>query len=527
MEPIWIAVAFILGFLVKQIGLPPLLGFLAAGFVLRAFGVNNTESLQQLADFGIILLLFGIGLKLRLKSLFRPEIWGTASIHMGTTVLLLGALTFGASLVGIWPFNGLTPGSSLLVAFALSFSSTVFAVKVLEDRGETNTMAGRLAIGILIIQDLFAVIFITISAGKMPSPWAFALLGLPFLRPAMRALLNRSGHGELLVLLGILFPLAGAGLFQTVGLKPDLGALVLGMLLAGSDKSDELSKSLLSFKDLFLVGFFLTIGLSGTPTWNGLGVAAILVLVVPFKVGLFLVLLTRFKVRARASTLSSLSLANYSEFGLIVGSVGVASGWIGTEWLVILALAMSISFVLASPLNTASHSIYARFQHRLKRIESETRLPQDEFIEPGDAGIIVFGMGRVGTSTYDELFDRYGDVVLGIDLDPDVVRRQKDQGRKVIQGDAADYDFWKRVRPNSNIRLVVLAMLDHAANLYAARTLSGENFQCTVAATARHDDQNAELLELGVHTVFNLHTEAGVGLAQHVSEMPDWQQTST
>ena len=526
MDPIWIAVAFILGFLVKQTGLPPLIGFLAAGFLLKAMGVDNTESLQQIGDFGVILLLFGIGLKLRLNSLFRPEIWGTATIHMGATVLLLGAAVFGASLTGIWPFSSLTPGTSLLVAFAASFSSTVFAVKVLEERGDSAAMAGRLAIGILIIQDLLAVIFITISLGTLPSPWALILLGLPLLRPGLQVLMDRSGHGELLVLLGVLFPLAGAWLFETVGLKPDLGALVLGMLLAGTDKSDELSKSLLSFKDLFLVGFFLTIGLSESPTWRSLGVASLFVLVVPFKVGLFLVLLTRFKVRARASTISALSLANYSEFGLIVGSVGVASGWIGSEWIVIFALAMSLSFVLASPLNNAAHTIYARFHDRLKRLESDTRLPQDEFIDPGDAAIVVFGMGRVGTSTYQELFERFGDVVLGIDLDPDVVRGNVEQGRKVILGDAADFDFWNRVKPFTNVRLVVLAMVDHAANMYAARTLNEGDFQCVVAATARHDDEQAELRELGVHSVYNLYAEAGAGLAQHVSEMPDWRLTS-
>ena len=522
MDPIWIAVAFALGFLMKQIGLPPLIGFLAAGFVLRAFGVSNTEGLQNLADLGITLLLFGIGLKLRVKGLFRPEIWGTASIHMVTTVALFGFAAYGASQAGIWPFSELTPGSFLLVAFALSFSSTVFAVKVLEERGESASMAGRLAIGILIIQDLFAVLFVSISTGKIPSPWALTLLGLPLLRPLLTAIMDRSGHGELLVLLGVLFPTLGAELFEAVGLKPDLGALILGMLLAGHEKSDELSKALLGFKDLFLVGFFLTIGLSESPTFESLGVAVVLALLVPLKVVLFLVLLTRFKVRARASTICCLSLANYSEFGLIVGSVGVAGGWIGAEWLIILALAMSITFVIASPLNSASHAIYARFNERLRKLESEARLPEDRFIDPGDAEIVIFGMGRIGTSTYDELRNRHGDVVLGIDVDPDVVRRQENQGRRVALGDAADFDFWERLRPFTRVRLVVLAMVDHAANLYAARTLSGSEHRCTVAATARHDDQEEELQKLGVDTVFDLYGEAGAGLAKHVSEISDW-----
>jgi glutathione-regulated potassium-efflux system ancillary protein KefC len=342
----------------------------------------------------------------------------------------------------------------------------------------------------------------------------------------MRAILNRAGHGELLVLLGLLIPMVGVGLFQAVGLKPDLGALILGILLAGSDKANELSNSLLSFKDLFLVGFFLTIGLSGTPSWNGLGVAALLTLIVPFKIGFFIIHITKFKVRARASTITSLSLANYSEFGLIIGATSVASGWISTDWMINLALAMSISFILASPLNRASQAIYARFHERLKQLESEARLPEDEFIDPGDAEIIVFGMGRIGTHTYDGLFNRYGQVVLGIDSDPAVVSRHNEQGRKVLLGDAADFDFWNRVRPFSKVRLVVLAMLDHKANLYSAQSLSASTFNGTVAATTRHEDQQAELLALGVDTVFNLYEEAGAGLAQHVSQIENWQNSS-
>ena len=118
------------------------------------------------------------------------------------------------------------------------------------------------------------------------------------------------------------------------------------------------------------MGFFLTIGLSETPSLAGLGIAALLVLLVPFKVALFFLLLTRFKLMARPATLSSLSLANYSEFGLIVGALGASNGWITAEWLVIFALAVSITFVLASPLNNAAHSIYARYDAFLKRFET-------------------------------------------------------------------------------------------------------------------------------------------------------------
>ena len=112
--------------------------------------------------------------------------------------------------------------------------------------------------------------------------------------------------------------------------------------------------------------------------------------------------LTRFK-RASPAFLGSLSLANYSEFGLIVASIGAANGWIGKDWLIVIAISMSITFVLAAPLNAFAHNIYARFSDLLKRFETETRLKEDEPIHTGEAEVGVIGMGGVGTAAYDEM----------------------------------------------------------------------------------------------------------------------------
>ncbi|GAM73145.1 glutathione-regulated potassium-efflux system protein kefB [Vibrio ishigakensis] len=125
----------------------------------------------------------------------------------------------------------------VILGFALSFSSTVFAIKALQDKGEMNSVYGTLAIGILVMQDIFAVIFLTVSTGKIPEWYAIFLFALPLARPLLFKLLDKLGHGELLVLGGIFFALVtGAGLFELVGVKADLGALVLGMLLAGHKK---------------------------------------------------------------------------------------------------------------------------------------------------------------------------------------------------------------------------------------------------------------------------------------------------
>jgi predicted Kef-type K+ transport protein len=516
LDPVLFVIAFVLGLAVRQVGLPPLVGFLGAGFVLNAMGFEKGEVLDHLADLGVLLLLFSIGLKLNPRGLLRPEIWAGTSIHMLTSIVFFGAGILGLSAVGLTRFAGLGLGPSLLVAFALSFSSTVFAVKVLEERGEMGSLHGRTAIGILIMQDIVAIVFLTVSMGKMPSPWAILLVaGLIPARPILRWIMGRCGHGELLILFGLLLTAGAAALFEVVSLKPDLGALVAGLLLAGAPKSEELAKGLLGFKDLFLVGFFLAIGLEGVPALADLGIAVLLVVLVPVKVALFFLLLTRFRLRARTSMLASLSLANYSEFGLIVGAVGAANGWISYEWMVIVAISIAISFVAAAPLNTVGHALVTRWEPRLRRFQTAKRRPDDLPIDAGDAEIVIFGMGRIGSGAYDAMRERYGDVVLGVDFDPDTVAEQASAGRRIVLGDATDADFAERARSRDKVRLVMLAMPSLHENYRAIECLRERGYPGRVAALAFFDDEVEQLKEAGVHAVFNTHSEAGAGFAEH------------
>ncbi|MHC4943749.1 MAG: cation:proton antiporter domain-containing protein [Planctomycetota bacterium] len=523
MDPLWITIAFAFGFAARQVGLPPLVGFLAAGFTLNAFDVQGGEILEETADLGVTLLLFTIGLKLKLRTLLKPEVWAGASLHMLVTVLAFGVMIAALSAAGLSLFAGLDWGSSLLLAFGLSFSSTVFAIKALEEKGEGGAFHGRTSIGILIMQDIFAVVFIVLASGKVPSPWAFLLLALIPARPVLFYFMDRCRHGELLVLFGMFLAIVvGAFCFEAVGLKGDLGALIIGILMAGHPKASELARTLMDFKNLFLVGFFLTIGLIGIPDWEAVGIALLLVLGIFFKAGLFFVLLPRFKLRARTALLASLSLATYSEFGLLVGSVSVAGGWIEGEWLVILALALSISFVIASPINKTAHSLYARHVKRLKAFERKERHPDDAPIDTGDARIIIFGMGRVGTEAYEAMRNRHGDKVLGFDSDPNKVASHREAGRNIIYGDALDTDFWERIRkqPDRGIsRVIMLAMSNHEANLQVVKRLVARGSKGSIMATAKYDDEKEALEEAGAHGVFNIYSEAGTGFAEHVNEL--------
>lgn len=513
MDYIWVAVAFVGGFLVKQITLPPLIGYLAAGFGLHALGVRPDAALQTLADLGITLLLFTIGLKLNIRSLFKTEIWGSASGHMLAIVLLTTVNSLVLGYLGLKYFSDLNWQSAALIGFAVSFSSTVCAIKILEERGELRARHGQVAIGILVIQDIAAVIFVTLASGKVPSAWAFMLFALPLLLPVLDKVLQRCGHGEMLPLAGFFLALSFGELFELVGLKAQLGAIVIGALLSGHDKAAELSKSLLSFKDIFLIGFFLSIGFTALPTVDMLGVAMIMAIALPIKAGMFFVWLTHLKLRSRTAFLSAMSLANYSEFGLIVCSVSVMHGLLAKEWLVIMALTVSLSFIFSALINTNAHRLYSRWSNDLKRFEHTERLPEDPFPESGNACVLVVGMGRVGMGAYDSFQGHLQKNVCGVDVDNERIKQQHQAGRHVILGDAGDPDFWA----NSNfaaIQLIIFSLPNYLDTLEAIKQLQHVGYQGKTAGIAQYEDQRAILLDAGLDEVYNYFAEVGAGLAE-------------
>jgi len=513
----WITLAFALGFSSRLIGLPPLVGFLATGFVLNYLGIASGEVLQKLADLGITLLLFTVGLKLDLKTLVRPQVWAVTSLHIGLVIAIFGLGIMVLAAFGAPLFTSLDVKQALLLAFALSFSSTVFVVKTLEEKAAMKSLHGRIAIGILVLQDIAAVVFLAGSTGNLPSPWAVLLFLLIPMRPLFHQLLQRAGHGELLILYGLVLALGGAELFELGGVKDDLGALIMGVLISAHPKANEMSKTILGFKDLFLVGFFLSIGMTGVLSLQALVIGALLVPLVFIKSVLFFGLMTRFKLRARTSLLATLNLGNYSEFGLIVAAIGVANGWIAADWLVVISIALSLSFALAAPLTKRDDKIYSDYRDFWKRYQRPERLADDQLMDTGNATVAIFGMGRVGSGAYDKMCELRGDTVVGIDFNAGRVRRLQQEGRNVMRGDPSDADFWEMVERVPSIELVMLALPTLTANLDALEQLREIGFKGRIAATALYADEEAQLREAGATAVFNIYAEAGTGFAGHVA----------
>ena len=513
MSFIWIFVAFLFGFVAKQIGLPPLVGYLSAGFILHAYGVEPAANLDAFAELGITLMLFTIGLKVNFKDLLRPQIWGSAVGHMSVwTAFLFGLFSFLAAITSL-SYLDYSFQQAAIIGFALSFSSTVCVFKMLEGNSELKTRHSDLSISVLIIQDLAAVIFLVFAIGKTPNIWALGLIGLILIRPIFNRISNLSGHGELIPLLGFLFALGGSELFKFVDLKGDLGALVLGMLIAGLPKANELYKSLMSFKDLFLIGFFLSIGFTALPTFEMWFVATGLLLLLPLKFALFHLVFALFSFRARTSFLSALLLSNFSEFGLIVVSLSVDQGWLTEQSLVIVALAIAMSFVINTLLYKYAHTIFAANKSVISRLQrtSVSRLYQVE--KPTGAEVIIVGMGRVGYGAYIDLEKKLGTKIWGVEVDKKRAKQFKAEGKNVVFGDADDIEFWESINLKE-IKLIMLAIPSVTEMKNILYQLQHTEYSGRIAAIARFEDERKDLISLGADVAFNYYEEVGAGFAE-------------
>lgn len=518
MSAVVLVLALLAGLGVRAMGYPPLIGYLLAGFLCSALGFGSIEQLKPLADFGITMLLFTIGLKLRLPVLKKPYIYGTAVLQLLIVVPLTAALIM---LVGMF-YAPLDTQSSLapwVLAFALSFSSTVFAIKIFDERGENNSFHAAIAVGVLVIQDVLAVAFLVLASGNLPSPWVVLLLLLPLTRhlwqPLVSRVLSNAGHGELQLLLGIVIAVSAYECFEMLQLKGGLGALVAGAVIgyADSSRSTELYNRLANLKNLFLIAFFLQIGYYGIPEFSMLLVALVLVVLLVLRPLIYFALFTFMRLRSRTALLAGASLSTYSEFGLIVAAFAANEGLLGSDWLVTLALAIAMTFIIATPVNKSIHTFYRKYSSRLKPYEKE-RLPEEEIEKLGNSDIIVLGMGRVGYGAYQYLVQNYGERVIGVEESFARAVELRDKEVKCVHGDASDRDFWDQTNMHKQ-EMVLVSLSNHRENLHVISMARELGCTCTLAATARFEDERKQLEDLGC-IAFNVYADVGWGFAEHV-----------
>ncbi|MGI9213629.1 MAG: cation:proton antiporter [Methylococcaceae bacterium] len=506
-ELILMLTVYLAGFLANQLRLPPLVGYLGAGYLLAYTETPVSGVIHHLAEFGIELLLFTVGLKLNLASLLRKEVLGVGSMHM----LIV---TLGTGLGFLLLDRQVTGG--LLLGASLAFSSTVLAVKILEDNSELSSLHGRVSLGILIFQDIVAVGLLALAHGERPTLWSLSLLLLPLLRGLAFKLFDAHRDDELKLLFGIILALSGGAFAQAVGISEDLGALAMGALLAGHADSKGLAGKLWALKEIFLIAFFLEIGLSGVPTVSEFQTALALVSLLPVQGVLFFFLFLLVGLRARTAFVTALSLMTYSEFALITSQVITEAGLLPLGWTAVMGVAVALSLALAAPLNRFSHRLYGWLEPALIRFEMRGKHPDRTPTAVGRAQWLVMGMGRTGKAAYETL-ERHNYHVVGLDADPTRLEFHRESNRRVLYGDAEDPTLWENLH-SSGLRGVIIALPDLSARQSAAQHLRANGFQGLIGSTSYHAREDAVLLQTGVDVLFHPLTEAGERLAEKMLE---------
>ncbi|MBO6535558.1 MAG: cation:proton antiporter [Balneolaceae bacterium] len=504
MEILWLVLAYVLGMGMQALRLPPLIGYLAAGIILSLSGLHiETEVIHELGHLGVLLLLFTVGLHLRLKNIIQPEVFGAGGIHLLVSAIIFAGIAFAF---------GYDPVASIIIGVLLGFSSTVLAAKALEARGELGAYHARVAIGILILQDLVAIVILALSGGGLPSYWSLGLLLIPLARPLILKLFVASGHEELQLLFGLILAVGTGTLFEVLGLSSELGALAAGALLSGHPQADELAEKLWGLKEAFLVGFFLEIGLAGLPDMSTMIFALVVLAVLPVKSVMYFFLLIAFKLRSRNAFMVTTTLTSYSEFTLIAGAVAASAGFIPQSALIAMAVITAISYAINAPIASGANKLWSKYEFSLIPFERDTKHPGDQVVNLGGAHYLVVGMGQAGAAAYDYLKER-SHRVTGMDSDPARIEKNLKDRRRVVYGDAFDPELWQNI-DLKGVKAVILAMTNPDTKLQATKMLRENNYDHDVYALTMRDEEHAGLAEAGANAVCLPMKQAGRKLAE-------------
>lgn len=496
--------AFVSGVLAVRLGLPAFLGYLAVGVLLGLGGFPGDRLLDLFADLGVYLLLFTVGLGLRLERLFRREVLGTGALQL----LLLPPFLLLLYLLGL----AQNPLALLVLAVALINPSTVLLARVLQGRGELAALHGQMALGISVFLDVASLALLILVGFQGAGPSGFLVLLFPLLRPLLVRLFALAQGAELKLLLGVALALLGAEAARLLGAPEALGALFMGLGLARHPGAGEVAERLWALREIFLLGFFVKAGMVVGP--DGVFAGLLLLLVLLLK-PLFLFLpLVRQGFRARTAFLVGLGLATYSEFALVAAGVLQALGYMTEQGVGAVALAVGGSFLLAAPLLQRAHRLYEAWKPWLARLERPGLHPDEEPQGALGARWLVVGMGRTGAAAYRFLVER-GEAVLGLDSDPSKVEYHTAKGRRVLYGDAEDPALWEGL-DLTGVRGVILALPDLEARLRATRALRQRGFRGVVGAVSYAREEDAPLKEAGVDVIFHPLLEAGERLAERV-----------
>lgn len=509
--------AAFMGALGVRLRQPLIVAFIAMGILVGPSvlsWVSANDQIDLLAKFGITLLLFVVGLKLDLHII---RTMGPVALATG-----LGQVAF-TSVIGYFIASafGMTPVTALYVAVALTFSSTIIIVKLLSDKREVDTLHGRIALGFLIVQDL-VVVLVMIGLNALDpagdvslTEAAFAVLikGVGFLLlvglsmryflPRLLHMLSRSQ--ELLVLFAIAWGLALAALGVSLGFSKEVGAFLAGVSLASTPYRDALGARLTSVRDFLLVFFFIDLGAQLDLGLLGAQLVEALVLSLFVLIGnpiIVMIIMGVLGYRSRTGFLAGLTVAQISEFSLILGALGLSLGHISADTVGLITLVGLITISISTYMIIYSHPLYECLAPWIKIFER--RRPHREVLQdagPDDAvpQIILFGLGRYGSAITRALRER-GWRIITVDFNPDLVRAGDSMGYPVLFGDAEDPEFIATL-PLGHALWVVSTARERHASLSLVHSLKSLGYRGQTAIAAQAPDDVARLEQAGVDLV--------------------------
>lgn len=510
-ENIFIQIGAILGLavvggaLAQLLRQPLIVAFIAVGILVgpSALGlVAHSSEIELFARLGIALLLFVVGLKLDLH-IIRTV--GPVALASG-----LGQVFF-TSVVGylLALLLGMSHVAAIYVAVALTFSSTIIIVKLLSDKREVDALHGRIAVGFLIVQDIVVVlVMIGLTAfgqagGDVNMGWealkvvlkgaAMLLVVALLMRYVLPGLLHRLAHSsELLMLFAIAWAVLGAVAGDALGFSKEVGAFLAGVSIASTPFREQVAARLVSLRDFLLLFFFIELGAILDLSTLGMQVGASMVFSLFVLIGnpiIVMIIMGYMGYRKRTGFLAGLTVAQISEFSLVLAALGLSLGHLQQETVGLITLVGLITISASTYMILYSHAIYERLAPWLSLFER--KMPHRELDSPfdgkGGVDVLLFGLGRYGASLAENLRDR-GCRVLAVDFDPTTVQQHIRDGYQVHYGDAEDPELVATL-PLAHTRWVVSTVRDRTINRTLLHGLRQNNYLGKVAiASASHRD---------------------------------------
>ncbi|MFN2355347.1 MAG: cation:proton antiporter [Desulfopila sp.] len=535
-----LGLATLTGIIGQKLRQPLIIMFLATGILAGPsfLGIiHSYEQIELLAHIGIALLLFIVGLKLDLN-LIRTT--GPVALATG-----LGQIVF-TSLIGfaIAITMDMSYLSAAYVSVALTFSSTIIIVKLLSDKKEIDSLHGQIALGFLIVQDIAAILALvaltTLGSsvtGDTPGYLTFLMIGVKglgtlgvvalLMKYVIPYLVQRLAHSlELLTLFAIAWAvLLGAG-SELLGFSKEVGAFLAGVSLASTAFRDSIGARLTGLRDFMLLFFFIDLGARLDWSMVGSQLGASLIFSVFVLIGnplIVLIIMGAMGYRRRTSFLAGLTVAQISEFSLIVAALGLSIGHITEETMGLITLVGVVTIFLSTYMILYSYQLYSFLSSPLKIFERQNPYREtatDTLTETVAVDVILVGLGNYGSGLMENLRRRKNTVV-GIDFDPNALDMWRKKGVSVLYGDMADPEMHEQL-PLKRARWVISAVRSREMNLALTHNLRKDGYTGKVALTAANNQEAAEFEKAGVDLVFRPFQDAAEQAADALTHAMDF-----